>query len=388
MNQETIKLFYEAPYQRTFFARVLSCEPKDGSYSVLLDRTAFFPEGGGQPSDVGVLNFANVTDVREKGGMIYHRTDRELPVGALVAGGINWPLRFARMQQHTGEHIVSGIAHRYFGVDNVGFHMGDTFLTVDWNGELTADQLSLIEMLANEAVYRNVPVAAEYPTPEVLSGLDYRSKKELTGAVRIVTVPGYDVCACCGTHVSRTGEIGAVKILTSQRYKGGTRITMACGSQAMSDYGERLRRTQEISALLSAKTEEISEHVEQTLNEMTALKREISDLQEKMLEMQIGSAPENCGKVCRFFDDLSPELLRKAALKLAERCGTAVAFSGEGDSYRYAAADPSGDIRPIGKELNQKLNGRGGGPKELVQGSLRADREEIRKVLDGWTILT
>jgi alanyl-tRNA synthetase len=387
MNTETIKLFYEDPYQRTFFARVLSCEPKDGGYSVLLDRTAFYPEGGGQPSDTGVLNFANVTEVREKGGEIYHRTDRELPVGALVAGGINWPLRFARMQQHTGEHIVSGIAHRFFGVDNVGFHMGDSFLTVDWSGELTADQLALIETLANEAVYRNVSVAAEYPPPEVLSGLDYRSKKELTGAVRIVTVPGYDVCACCGTHVSHTGEIGAVKILTSQRYKGGTRITMTCGSQAMADYGERLRRTQEISALLSAKPEEISDYVKQTLNEMTLLKRRISDLQEKMLELQIGSAPEHCGKVCRFFEDLPPELLRKAVLKLAERCGTAVAFSGEGDSYRYAAADPSGDVRPIGKELNQKLNGRGGGPKELVQGSLRADREEIRKALDGWIFL-
>lgn len=387
MNTETIKLFYQNPYQRTFFARVLSCEPKDGGYTVVLDRTAFYPEGGGQPCDTGVLNFANVTEVREKDGEIVHRTDRELPVGALVAGGINWPLRFARMQQHTGEHIVSGIANRFFGGDNVGFHMSDSFLTVDWSRELTADQLALIETLANEAVYRNMPVSAEYPSPEALAKLDYRSKKELTGAVRIVTVPGFDVCACCGTHVSRTGEIGAIKMLTSQRYKGGTRITMACGSQAMADYSERLRSTQEISALLSAKPEEISEYVKQALAESANLKRQLSSLQEKMLEMQAATAPEGCGKVCRFFEDLPPELLRKAALMLAQRCGTAAAFSGTGDSYRYAVADPAGDVRPVGKELNQKLNGRGGGPKELVQGSLRAGREEILSALSGWTVL-
>ncbi len=387
MNTETRKLFYENPYQRTFFARVLSCESQNGGYLVLLDRTAFYPEGGGQPCDIGVLNFANVTEVREKDGEIFHRIDRELPVGALVAGGINWPLRFARMQQHTGEHIVSGISNRFFGGDNVGFHMSDSFLTVDWSRELTADQLTLIETLANEAVYRNVPVVAEYPSPEALAKLDYRSKKELTGAVRIVTVPDYDVCACCGTHVSRTGEIGAIKILTSQRYKGGTRFTMACGSQAMADYSERLRSTQEISALLSAKPEEISVSVKQVLTESANLKRQLSDIQEKMLEAQVATAPENGGKVCRFFDDLSPELLRKAALMLAQRCGTAAVFSGSGDSYRYAAADPAGDVRPVGKELNQKLNGRGGGPKELVQGSLKAEREEIVRVLSGWMVL-
>lgn len=387
MNTPTRKLFYQNPYQKTFFARVLSCEPQEGGYSVLLDRTAFYPEGGGQPCDTGVINFANVTDVREKGGEIFHRTDRELPVGTLVAGGINWPFRFARMQQHTGEHIVSGITNRFFGGDNVGFHMSDSFLTVDWSRELTADQLTLIETLANEAVYRNVPVVAEYPSPEALEKLDYRSKKELTGKVRIVTVPGYDVCACCGTHVSRTGEIGAIKILTFQRYKGGTRFTMACGSQAMADYSERLRSTQEISALLSAKPEEISVYVKQMLAESAGLKRQLCDLQEKMLETQVATAPEGCGKACRFFDDLPPELLRKAALMLAERCGTAAVFSGAGDSYRYAVADPSGDVRPVGKELNQKLNGRGGGPKELVQGSLKAEREKIISLLSGWTLL-
>jgi alanyl-tRNA synthetase len=203
MNAETKKLYYQNPYRRTFYAHVLECTPHGDAFDVVLDRTAFYPEGGGQPADTGVLNFGNVLDVHEKGGVIVHTVDRELPVGAGVTGGINWARRFALMQQHTGEHIVSGIAHRFFGLENVGFHMGSNVITVDWNGEVTADQLNLIETLANEAVYRDLAVKAEYPEPEELKKIDYRSKKELTGAVRIVTIPGYDVCAPVRSGLSK-----------------------------------------------------------------------------------------------------------------------------------------------------------------------------------------
>lgn len=375
----TEKLYDCEAYRRTFAAHVVKCEPKDDKWLVVLDRTAFYPEGGGQPSDTGVLNLVNVLDVQEHGDEIVHTTDRPLPVGSAVTGGVNWTRRFRLMQQHTGEHIVSGVANRLFGVDNVGFHMSDKFLTVDWSGRLEEDQLRVVERLANEAVFRNVPVRAEYPSPEKLETIAYRSKKKLTGPVRIVTVEGYDVCACCGTHVARTGEIGAVKLLSWQNYKGGTRITMACGAQAMEDYGEKQDSVSAVSALLSAKPEEIASAAERLLKENADLKRRLSEARAVVLEQKTASIPENCGNVCVFEEDLAPDDLRRYALLLAKRCGgTAGAFSGEEGSWRYALADAHADVRPFCKRMNAAFQGRGGGSAELAQGSLKGGREAIQ----------
>ncbi len=376
----TGKLYYQNVSLRTFAAHVLRCEAKDGKWLVVLDRTAFYPEGGGQPSDTGVLNLANVLDVRERGDEIVHTTDRPLPAGSAVMGGVNWARRFRLMQQHTGEHIVSGIAHRLFGVDNVGFHMGAEALTVDWNGRIDENGLKLIERLANEAVYRNLPVRAYFPTKEELRTLSYRSKKELSGAVRIVTVPGYDVCACCGTHVAFTGEIGAVKLLGAQNYKGGTRIAMACGAQAMDDYGEKQKSVAAVSTLLSAKPEEIAGAAERLLRENDGLKRELAGLRGSLLEMKAAAVPEDSERVCMFEDGLSPDDLRRYALLLARRCGgAAAAFSGTAGNYRYALAGVGTDVRPFGKRMNAALKGRGGGSAELVQGSVKAERGAVER---------
>lgn len=377
-NLMTGKLYYQNVCQRTFAAHVISCEPKNGKWLVVLDRTAFYPEGGGQPADTGVLNFANVLDVQEHGEEIIHTTDRPVPVGSIVTGGINWTRRFRLMQQHTGEHIVSGIANRLFGVDNVGFHMGEQAITVDWNGRVDETGLELIERLANEAVCRNIPVRAYYPSKEELKSLSYRSKKELSGAVRIVEIPGYDVCACCGTHVSFTGEIGAVKLLSSQNYKGGTRITMACGEQAMDDYAEKQKNVAAVSTLLSVKPGEIADAAERLLRENDDLKRQLAELRGRLLEQKVSSVSENCGSVCMFEDNLSPDDLRRFALLLAKRCGgAAAAFSGTDGNYRYALACAGEDVRPFGKRMNAAFGGRGGGSTELVQGSLKGGRAEI-----------
>ena len=376
---ETEKLYDLDSNVRTFRARVLECEPRGGAYAVVLDRTAFFPEGGGQPADTGVLDFANVLDVQESGGRIVHTVDRPLPVGAAVTGGLDWPRRFARMQQHSGEHIVSGLAHRLFGLNNVGFHMGADALTVDLDGELSEDRVALIERLANEAVWKNAAVRVSYPSPEELERIPYRSKKKLTGAVRIVEIPGFDVCACCGTHVTRTGEIGAIKLISAQRYKGGTRLTIVCGAQALRDYGERLRGVAEVSVLLSAKPEEIGRAAERVLAENAELKHRASALQTEVFRLKAEALPENCGNVLRFERDLSPDELRRFALILAQRCGaTAAVFCGEGNGWRYAIADSSRDLRPVAKALSAAFAGRGGGPKELVQGSVSGGEEEIR----------
>lgn len=376
----TEKLYDKDAYRRIFSARVLKCEQKNGKWQVILDRTAFYPEGGGQPSDTGVLNLVNVLDVQEQGDEIVHTTEKPLPVGLTVMGGVNWTRRFRLMQQHTGEHIVSGIANRLFGVDNVGFHMSEKFMTVDWNGQLSESQLRVVENLANEAVYRNVPVRAEYPSKEKLQILSYRSKKQLTGAVRIVTVEGYDVCACCGTHVARTGEIGAVKLLGWQNYKGGTRITLACGAQAMEDYEEKLESVSAVSALLSAKPGEIAVAAERLLKENADLKRRLSEMCAAMLEQKAAQVPENCGNYCTLEQNLSPDDLRRYALLLAKKCGgTAGVFSGKDNSYRYALAVSGGDVRSFCKKLNAAFGGRGGGSAELAQGSLNGEFTAIQK---------
>ena len=338
----TEKLYYLNPYQRTFSAHVVRCTPAGKNYAEVLDRTAFYPEGGGQPADTGVLNFVNVLDVQEKNGEIVHTADAPVAVGSAVIGGINWTRRFGLMQQHTGEHIVSGIAHRLFSVDNVGFHMGEKFLTVDWNGRLDSSQLSTVERLANEAVFRNLPVRAAFLPDEELKALEYRSKKELQGPVRIVTIPECDVCACCGTHVASTGEIGPIKLISAQNYKGGTRITMACGAQAMEDYGEKQNSVAFLSNLLSAKPEEVARAAERLSRENAELKRERSGLKASVFELKAAAIPATAGRVCLFEDG-----------------------------------------RPLGKKMNAAFSGRGGGSAELIQGSLRGRREDLEAFFGG-----
>lgn len=379
MERETEKLFYQNTYLRTFTAKVVGCEKQDKNYHIVLDRTAFYPEGGGQPADTGVINTVNVLDVHEKGGVIVHKTDKPLPVGAAVTCGINWPRRFSLMQQHSGEHIVSGIVHRFYKLDNVGFHMGAKAITVDFNGELGESDLSLVERLANEAVYRNIGIKTEYPSAEELEILNYRSKKELSGKVRIVTIPGYDVCACCGTHVARTGEIGVIKILSAQRYKGGTRVSMLCGGRAVADYAEKEKSVGAVSVLLSAKPEEIGQAVERVLEENAALKQQLTEIRNQMFEKRAESVQEGTKNLCLFEKDLAPNDLRTFCLLLCARCtGIAAVFSGDDtQGYKYAVGSANEDVRACGKEFNKAFNGRGGGSKELVQGTVKGSQKQI-----------
>ena len=251
----TRRLFYEDAYIDAFDAVVTGCEMVVDAWSVTLDRTAFYPEGGGQPGDTGALGGVRVCDTQDgPDGEIRHITDGPLAVGTAVHGQIDWPVRFSHMQHHTGEHILSGLLHSLYGVDNVGFHMGRDAVTIDLSRELSWDELLRAERLANETVWRDVPVRIEYPDAGALAALVYRSKKALFGAVRIVTVPGADVCACCGTHTARTGEVGIIKLLSAQRYKGGTRVWLCCGGRALKDYEAKNASVHAISAILSAKT--------------------------------------------------------------------------------------------------------------------------------------
>ena len=376
---DTEKLYYGDSHLRTFRARVLTCEPDGNDWLVTLDRTAFYPEGGGQPCDTGTLGGAAVLDVHEREGRILHRCDRALEPGAQVDGEIDWDRRFDLMQQHSGEHIVSGLIHSAYGYDNVGFHMGKDVITIDLSGELTEEQMLDIEWKANAAVWANTPVKIFYPDREALAALPYRSKKELTGQVRLVEFPDVDLCACCGTHVQRTGEIGLIRLLSCTRFRGGVRMEMACGGRALEHTRKVWAQNHRISNLLSAKPLETAAATERTCAELAAVKYRAAGLEDRLFA-ETARQLASQGNVLHFETGLEPDGVRRLAVAVAETCGgLAAVFSGsDGEGYKYALCGGDLDLRTFSRELNGALGGRGGGKPNFVQGSVRADEAAIR----------
>lgn len=375
----TEKLFYQDSHLIKFIATVESCEQEKKYYKVVLNRTAFFPEGGGQKSDTGVLDDVRVFDVQEKDGILYHMTEKPLEVGKSVTGKIDWDERFSKMQQHSGEHIVSGLIHQKYGYNNVGFHLGRDVVTMDFDGTLTKEQLKEIEFLANEGVVKNLDIEVDYPTEEELYKISYRSKIEIEGQIRIVTIKGYDVCACCAPHVKKTGEIGLIKLTNIQNYKGGVRINMLCGFRALVDYNEKETSVKKVSVLMSAKESEIAEVVEQLKEEKSQLKAEITLLQDKLLRSKASQIVEKQEKVCLFEPELEGNAPRELVNLLLEKdikiCG--IFFGNDKAGYRYVVGSRYTDTRLIAKNLNEKFAGRGGGKPEMVQGSLKGTKDEI-----------
>ena len=376
---DTKKLYYEDVYKKEFTAKVLECRESKKGYEIILNQTAFYPEGGGQPSDTGILGGINVKEVHEKDGELVHYTDGPLEVGMDVIGKINWGRRFDLMQQHSGEHIVSGLVHEAYGYDNVGFHMSSDVITVDFSGVLTETQLAEIEAETNQKIWENTPVEIFYPPKEELEKLSYRSKKELTGQVRLVRFPGSDLCACCGTHVTHTGEIGAVKILSVENFHEGIRITMICGKRVM-DYLNMIDdQNHQISVKLSAKTGETAAAVARLQDENFRLKGKVSHMVDELCATE-AKRWEDAGSVLLFHDGLESDQVRRMADAVMQTCsGCCAVFSkGEDGSYKYAMGELNGDLRQFTKEMNAALNGRGGGKPFFVQGSVKASEEEIR----------
>lgn len=376
------RLYYQLPYVKTFMGVVETCEPSDkGDWVVTLSRTGFYPEGGGQPSDTGTLGQVPVLYVWEKGDQVYHRVAGPLQTGQLVEGVIDWQRRYDHMQHHTGEHILSGLIHGKYGYDNVGFHMGEQAVTIDFNGVLTWDQLEELEDEANRIVWANVPVQEAFPSPEKRNEMDYRSKKELTGDVRIITIPGADVCACCGTHVENTGEVGMIKVTGMIHYKGGVRISILCGRKAVLDYRRRVHQDGKISSLLSAKENQLSEAVERLKEENAGLQGRLAQLRREYFQMKTESLPKKSGPLALAQDGLDPAALRQLVTMLFRqgRGDTVLVISenGQTGSFFYVIGSEKQDVRPLGKELNRLLNGRGGGSAQMVQGTFGKNKEEI-----------
>ena len=379
----TEKLFYQDSHRSTFTAIVQVVRPSGNGYEIILDRTAFFPEGGGQSSDTGSLGGVSVSDVQEIDGKIIHYTDGPLVEGTEVEGCIDWTERFSKMQQHTGEHIVSGLIHKIYGYHNVGFHLGTDSVTLDFNGVVPKEKLHEIEQLANEAVAKNLPVQVLYPTDEELSKISYRSKIEIEGQVRIVVIDGYDVCACCAPHVKQTGEIGLIKLVGMQNYKGGVRISMLCGFRALEDYYQKEKNNREIAVMLSAKEYETAVEVERLQEELAMKKAKIAELERKFLEQKVETLDISSEIVC-LFEETDPVMTRELVnLLLKKGAKMAAVFSGnEREGYRYVLGSRSLDVRENGKLLNEAFHGRGGGKPEMVQGTVQGKREEIEAFLN------
>lgn len=380
---DTRRLYYENVYKKEFEAKVLECREGKKGFQIILDESAFYPEGGGQPSDTGYLNQVKVKDVHEKNGELLHFTDEAIEPGTSVKGKIDWARRFDLMQQHSGEHMVSGLVHEKYGYDNVGFHMGADVITIDFNGMLDDAQMAEVETLVNEKIWENAPVEIFFPSREELERLEYRSKKELTGQVRIVRFPGCDTCACCGTHVSRTGEIGMVKLLSAVKFRDGVRMEMISGRRVL-DYLNMVNgQNHQISVKLSAKMDKTAQAVTRLQDENFALRGRVHSMEEEMFSRE-AQRWSDAGNVLIFQEGMEADSVRKLADAVMQTCkGRCAVFSKNQDgSFKYAIGEKNGDLRQFTKEMNCALNGRGGGKPFFVQGSVQAGEAEIRKFFE------
>lgn len=388
----TEQLYYQDSYIKDFEAVVLSCIPNGNHFEAVLERTAFFPEGGGQCADTGVLHIENrkikVFDVQERNGEIIHFIDEEILPGQTVIGELEFQERFSKMQQHTGEHIISGIVHRRFGYENVGFHLGKEEVTMDYDGPLTVKELRSIEYEANQVVAENREIRAYFPSTEELEKIPYRSKKELQGKIRIVEIQDCDICACCAPHVKTTGNVGFIKITNAIRYKGGMRLWIACGMRALEDYNQKEASVVQISNMLSAKQQEVTDAVKRLTEEIQQLKEKAAKMQERLvmgyLESEKAVLKENPNANLLLFEkELDAMAMRNfvnAGMELTK--GVCGAFVGdEKQGFRYVLGS-SGDIREIGKKLNAAFQGKGGGKPPMIQGSLVGEEEKIREFLE------
>ena len=377
---QTNKLYYADCRLAQFSAVVVDCAETKKGFEIELDRTAFYPEGGGQAADRGTLGGIEVLHVREDGERVLHLVAQPLPVGETVEGIVDYAHRFDLMQQHSGEHIVSGIIHSRYGYHNVGFHMGWESITIDFDGIIPPEELPELERLANEAVYQNIPLKIWTPSPEELPGVFYRTKRALPWPVRIVQVPGYDSCACCGLHVERTGEIGLIKLFSCVKFRSGVRIEMLCGKRCLDFLSKSHEQNRLVSAAFSAKVLETGAAADRMNELLESQKRRIGELETKVFRAVAGGCAGK-GDTLLLQEGLDSVGVRKLADLTAEQCGgIAAVFSGSDETgYSYCLIRRNGDLRNLNKAMNSALNGRGGGRPECQMGTVRCGAEAILK---------
>ena len=376
--------YYKNTYQKELVAEVLFCEAEDGHYITVLSDTVFYPEGGGQPCDLGTIDQIPVYDVQEKDGKVLHYTEAPLEKGRKVLCQIDWERRFEFMQNHSGEHIVSGLIHRKYGYDNVGFHMGES-IQIDFSGELTEEMIKEAELSANEVIWKNISINAIYPSKEEAETFDFRSKKEITSQLRLIEIPEADLCACCGTHVAHTGEIGLIKILSAQKHKKGTRLEILCGKRALDYLSVIYQNNQNISVLLSAPVNQTDDYVKDLLQRNKDLEQQLKAEKENFLFSRIPSLENGRKFHIEFIQGTDRDTMRRYADKLVTegKAETAAVLHKTETCYEYVIISHSVDLKACIPELNISLSGRGGGGSDIVQGTFNATEEDIRKALTG-----
>lgn len=379
----TKKLYDYDAYATEFEASVISCEEVKNFYEVILDQTLFFPEEGGQTPDKGVLGDVEVMDVQIEKGVIKHYIEVPLEIGSKVKGKIDWRHRFFNMQQHSGEHLFSGLAYRKYGLRNVGFHLSNQIVTMDFDKALPEEQLKEMEWEINEAIVANVEIKTGYPSKEELAELEYRSKIEIDGAVRIVEIPGYDICACCAPHVHRTGEIGVFKIQSVQNYKGGMRISFLCGFRALGEYRKKAEIISELSSMLTTNQDNLIEHVSKLKTQVQSLKAQLANVKQTLMESKMAEIPAGQKDVLLFEQDLDTPVMRSVVNRLVEQhegiCGV---FVGDDEvGYNFIIGSKNIDCREVSAKLREKLDAKGGGKAPMIQGSVAAKQEDIQMVI-------
>lgn len=389
----TEKIYDTDAYCQSFQAQVISCGESKNGFELILDRTAFYPEGGGQPGDYGSLallaadgsqaEIVRIKDTQEKDGDVIHLAEQYVEPGTLVQGQIDWIHRFDLMQNHSGEHIVSGLIHARYGYNNVGFHMGSDTITVDLDGEFSVEDMREFERQANQIVWANTKTDIRVYSEEEIKKLEYRSKKELHGQVRIVTFEGADTCACCGTHVRYTGEIGLIKLISLEKFREGVRMEMLCGRRALNYMNEMWEQNRQISVMLSAKPGETATAVMRLKESAQRDSIQMAQMEARMFEEKAQQL-KGTGKVLLFQEGLSADSVRRLAVAVMETCGGRCAvFSGsDEEGYKYALGEKDGDLRELIKQMNTALNGRGGGKPFFAQGSVKADQKAIREFFE------
>lgn len=386
LDEIETRLYYEDSYLKDFEAEVLSCEqlPDGTGYRAVFNQTVFVPEGGGQYADTGSIDgYIHVYDVQEKDGVIFHYLDMPVEAGSTVAGMVDFQERFDKMQQHTGEHIVSGIVHSMFGYDNVGFHLGKDVVTMDFNGELSEEQIRAVEEEANRIVTKNIVVETRFPSEEELKELDYRSKMEIKGPVRIVIIEDCDICACCAPHVYVTGEVGVIKLVNAIKYKGGMRVTMVCGFRALADYNMKEREVKQISHMLSARPDEIVPAVEKLREQMMKEKAKVSKLMAAYIASRVKEISSGTSLAILSEEELEASAMRDFVNQAMEKTdGLCCAFSGSDENgYRYLIGSRKADVAGVAQMFAQKFAGKGGGKPPMIQGLIQASMEDIKRAL-------
>ncbi len=376
---KTVRLFDGDAYVKDFTANVLSSREDGNRYLTVLDRTAFFPEGGGQSSDTGAIGGVRVSHVFEKDGVIYHVTDSPVSCGAAECS-LDFAERYRKMQNHTGEHVLCGVAHNLWGAENVGFHLSDEYVRVDLDVYLDGEKVKRLERLANDVVTENHAVSSGYPAPEELPSLDFRSKDGIEGDVRLVRIEGVDLCACCAPHVRSTAEVGLIKVVDSIKYKGGTRLSIVCGSDAVRLFIAEHEELSSLAESYSVKRSDLASAVGRQREELSAVSYKLKRAERALMESELEKIAPTGGDLCFFYDGADPENVRGFLNGAAAKCNIAAGFIGnDKEGYSYIIRSDMADLKALANEINGAIGGRGGGSPAMIRGTCSATRKTIEE---------